>query len=87
MKEVTGQQPGLTVIILTILNGSASFGLGSLLLLMALERAGLAITMVLNNASLLFIVLFSTVFLRERLTRKTIIGVIVTVTGVVMVVL
>ena len=87
MKEVTGQQPGLTVIILTILNGSASFGLGSLLLLMALERAGLAITMVLNNTSLLFIVLFSTVFLRERLTRKTIIGVIVTVTGVVMVVL
>ena len=87
MKEVAGQRPGLSIFILAILNGSVSFGLGSLLLLMALDRAGLAITMVLNNSSLLFIVLFSTVFLRERLTRKTVIGVIVTVTGVVMVVL
>ena len=85
--EVMGQRPGLIVFILAILNGSVSFGLGSLLLLMALDRAGLAITMVLNNTSLLFIVFFSSVFLRERLTLKTVVGVIITVTGVIIVVL
>ena len=73
--------------LLTVANGFFSFGLGSLLLLIALDKAGLAVAFALGNTSLLWIALLSPMFLRERLTRKTIFGVAVTVAGVTFVVL
>ena len=72
---------------LPILNGAFGFGIGSLLFLMALDRSDFAVTMVLGNTSLLFIVIFSSFFLRERVTRRTVAGVVVTMVGIVLLVL
>ncbi|MFQ5933330.1 MAG: EamA family transporter, partial [Dehalococcoidia bacterium] len=68
--------------LIPVINGCVSFGLGSLLILIAMEKAGLAIAFTLGNTSLLWIALLSPIFLRERLTFKTLLGVAVTAVGV-----
>ena len=54
--------------------------------MIAVEKAGLAVAFTLSNTSLLWIALMSPLFLRERLSWKTIAGVVVTLVGVIMVV-
>ncbi len=80
-------RPDGKTFLVTIVNGFFSFGLGSLLLLIALDKAGLAVSFALGNTSLLWIALLSPVFLKERLTWKTMLGVTVTVLGVTFIVL
>lgn len=72
--------------VVPILNGCVGLGIGSLFILIAVEHAGLAVAFTLSNTSLLWIALASPLFLRERLTRKTLVGVVVTLAGVIMVV-
>lgn len=85
--KTTVARPTNRPFFLPIINGFFSFGLGSLLLLIALDRVGLAVSFTLGNTSLLWIVLLSPIFLRERLTRKTMLGVGMTVVGVTLIVL
>ena len=70
-----------------ILNGSLGLGIGSLFTLIAIEKAGLAVAFTLSNTSLIWVTLLSPVFLKERLNRKVLLGVAVTVIGVTLVVL
>jgi drug/metabolite transporter (DMT)-like permease len=70
-----------------VVNGAVSFGLASMLMLTALQKAGIAITVALLSTQLLWITLLSAIFLRERITPKTILGVAVTTIGVTLVVL
>ena len=72
--------------VVPILNGTMNLGIGSLFILLAIERAGLAVAFTLSNTSLLWLALMSPIFLRERLTRKTLAGVLVTLAGVIMIV-
>ena len=72
--------------VVPILNGSLNLGIGSLFILLAVEHAGLAVAFTLSNTSLLWLVLASPIFLRERLTLKTLAGALVTLAGVIMVV-
>ena len=73
--------------VVPILNGCLGLGVGSLFILIAVEKAGLAVAFTLSNTSLLWIAVMSPLFLRERLTFKTIAGVVATIVGVTMVVL
>ncbi|MCH9035789.1 MAG: DMT family transporter [Chloroflexi bacterium] len=73
--------------LIVIINGCFSLGLGSLLMLVALQRTGLAVTAVLGSTQLLWIAILSSIALRERLTIKTIGGIGMTAIGVVLVVL
>ena len=77
----------LRSLLVPVLNGSVGLGFGSLFLLIAIDRVGLAIAFTLSNTSLLWVALLSSIFLRERLTLKTLVGVVVTVVGVTMVVI
>ena len=72
--------------VVPILNGNLNLGIGSLFILLAVEHAGLAVAFTLSNTSLLWLVLASPIFLRERLTLKTLAGALVTLVGVIMVV-
>ena len=56
-------------------------------MLIALERTGLAIAFVLSSTQLLWIAMLAAIFLRERLTRKTMFGIVTTAVGVALVVL
>ena len=77
----------LRTLLVPVLNGSLGLGFGSLFLLTAIDRVGLAIALTLSNTSLLWVALLSSIFLRERLSLKTLVGVVVTVVGVTMVVI
>lgn len=72
--------------VVPILNGVLNLGIGSLFILLAIEHAGLAVAFTLSNTSLLWLALMSPIFLRERLTRKTLGGVLVTLAGVIMII-
>lgn len=72
--------------VVPIVNGVFNLGIGSLFILLAIEHAGLAVAFTLSNTSLLWLALMSPIFLRERLTMKTLGGVLVTLAGVIMVV-
>ena len=74
-------------LLIPVINGSFSMGVASLLMLVALDRVGLALTAVLSSTQLLWITLLSALVLRERLNWKTFFGVGATTTGVVIVVL
>ena len=87
IREVKLEGFALLPFLLPVVNGIASFGVASLLMLAAFQRVGLAITVVLISTELLWVALLSAIFLRERLTPKTIAGVVATVTGVILVVL
>ena len=69
-----------------ILSGSLNLGIGCLFILIAVNHAGPTVAYTLSNTSLLWLALASPIFLRERLTLKTLTGVLVTLTGVIMVV-
>ena len=84
--ERTGFRAEARGFVVPILNGVLNLGIGSLFILLAIEHAGLAVAFTLSNTSLLWLALMSPVFLRERLTRKTLAGVLVTFAGVVMIV-
>ena len=73
--------------LIVIINGCFSLGLGSLLMLVALQKTGLAVTAVLGSTQLLWIAILSSIALRERLTIKTIGGIGMTAIGIVLVVL
>lgn len=72
--------------VVPIVNGVFNLGIGSLFILLAIDHAGLAVAFTLSNTSLLWLALMSPIFLRERLTMKTLAGVLVTLAGVIMVV-
>ncbi len=74
-------------ILFPVLSGSLSMGVASLLMLVALDRVGLAVTQVLMSTQLVWIALMSAFVLRERLSWKTLAGIGATVLGVVLVVL
>ncbi len=85
-------RPGLGGLIsrsalLLIVNGVVSFGIAFLLMLAAFERVGIAITAALSSAEILWISLMSALFLRERWVVKNVVGILGTVTGVILVVL
>ena len=69
-----------------VINGALSMGLSSLLMLVALDRVGLAVTSTLMSTQLLWIILLSSLLLRERLSLKTLLGIGATAAGVVLVV-
>ncbi len=81
-----GNMPLVSYLIL-VLNGLFLFGVGSLLMLIALKNTGLAVTAPLLTTELLWITLISFLALRERITLKTIAGIMMTSAGVVLVVL
>ncbi len=69
-----------------VINGALSMGVSSLLMLVALDRVGLAVTSTLMSTQLLWIILLSSLLLRERLGLKTLLGIGATAAGVVLVV-
>lgn len=69
-----------------ILNGNLNLGIGCLFILIAVNHAGLAVAYTLSSTSLLWLALASPMSLRERLTLKTLAGVLVTLGGVIRVV-
>ena len=81
-----GLQATIRGYIVPIFNGVLNLGIGSLFILLAIDHAGLAVAFTLSNTSLLWLALASPIFLRERLTLKTLAGVLVTFAGVIMVV-
>ena len=74
-------------VLLPVISGALSMGLASFLMLVALEKVGLAVTQVLMSTQLVWIALMSAFVLRERLSWKTLAGIGATVAGVVLVVL
>lgn len=74
-------------VLFPVISGALSMGLGSFLMLVALDRVGLAVTQVLMSTQLVWIALMSAFVLRERLSWKTLAGIGATVLGVVLVVL
>ena len=74
-------------ILAPVINGALSMGIASLLMLVALDRVGLAVTSTLMSTQLLWIILLSSLLLRERLGLKTLMGIAATAAGVVLVVL
>lgn len=74
-------------VLFPVISGALSMGLASFLMLVALERVGLAVTQVLMSTQLVWIALMSAFVLRERLGWKTMGGIGATVVGVVLVVL
>ena len=70
-----------------VINGALSMGVASLLMLVALDQVGLAVTTTLMSTQLVWIILLSSLLLRERLGWKTMLGIAATTVGVVLVVL
>ena len=86
-RQIGRIRPSKLSYLLPVANGSVSLGFGSLLMLVALDRAGLAVAFVLSTTMLFWVSILSVVFLRERLTLKTALGVAGMVLGVVLIVL
>ncbi len=86
-REMSWYRPSKLSYLLPAANGSVSLGFGSLLMLVALDRAGLAVAFVLSTTMLFWVTILSVVFLRERLTLKTALGVVAMVSGVILIVL
>ena len=78
--------PKRTVKIIAIA-GLFGMGLGSLLYVSTVKFVGAAVTSVIGSLSPLFALPISIIFLKERITRVAMIGVAVTITGVILVVL
>ncbi len=70
---------------LGILSGSLSLGLGTTFMFVALKEAGAAVTMVIFNAQLLILAPLSMIVLRERLSVRAGIGILVTMGGIIIV--
>ncbi len=67
--------------------GLFGMGLGSLLYVSTVKFVGAAVTSVIGSLSPLFALPISIIFLKERITRVAMIGVAVTIAGVILVVL
>jgi len=67
--------------------GLFGMGLGSLLYVSTVKFVGAAVTSVIGSLSPLFALPISIIFLKERITRVVMIGVAVTIAGVILVVL
>ena len=78
--------PQRTVKIIAVA-GLFGMGLGSLLYVSTVKFVGAAVTSVIGSLSPLFALPISMVFLKERITRVAMIGVAVTIAGVILVVL
>lgn len=72
---------------LGVLSGSLSLGLGTTFMFVALKEAGAAVTMVIFNAQLLILAPLSMIVLRERLNIRAGIGILVTMSGIIIVML
>ena len=72
--------PAKTLIV-CFLNGGVSQGLGTLLFLVGLQRAGLAISMILMSTQLLWITIFAAIILKEKPNRQTIGGIVLMFVG------
>lgn len=64
------------------LTGLLSFGIGGWLFLVGLKYAGAGIASVLSAVSPLFLVPMASLFLKERVTRRLLLGVVIAVAGV-----
>ncbi|NOR39524.1 MAG: EamA family transporter [Candidatus Thorarchaeota archaeon] len=78
--------PQRTVKIISIA-GLLGMGLGSLLYVSTIKFVGAAVTSVLGSLSPLFALPISIVFLKERITRVAMLGVVATIAGVILVIL
>ncbi len=78
--------PKRTVKIISVA-GLLGMGLGSLLYVSTIKFVGASITSVLGSLSPLFALPISMVFLKERITRVAMLGVVATIAGVILVVL
>jgi len=78
--------PQRTVRIIAVA-GLFGMGLGSLLYVSTVKFVGAAVTSVIGSLSPLFALPISMIFLKERITRVAMIGVAVTIVGVILVVL
>lgn len=78
--------PQRTVKIISVA-GLLGMGLGSLLYVSTIKFVGAAVTSVLGSLSPLFALPISIVFLKERITRVAMLGVVATIAGVILVVL
>ena len=87
-QQIGRSRPSKFSFLLPVLNGSVSMGFGSLLMLVALDRAGLAVAFVLST-TMLFWVSYTGLSCSsgKRLTLKTALGVITMVLGVILIVL
>jgi drug/metabolite transporter (DMT)-like permease len=63
-------------------NGLLSFGIGAIFFLLALRETGAAMTSVLSSTSPLFLVPLAVLFLKEKVTPKLVLGVIMSVLGI-----
>ncbi len=72
---------------LGILSGSLSLGLGTTFMFVALKEAGAAVTMVIFNAQLLILAPLSMIVLRERLSIRAGVGILITLSGIIVVML
>lgn len=70
-----------------VVAGLFGMGLGSLLYVSTVKFVGAAVTSVIGSLSPLFALPISMIFLKERITRVAMVGVVVTVAGVILVVL
>jgi len=64
------------------LSGFISFGIGGVFFLLALKETGAAMTSVLSSTSPLFLVALAVLFLKEKVTPKLVLGVIMSVLGI-----
>lgn len=69
------------------LSGSFGLGLGVTFMFVALKEAGAAVTMVLFNAQLLILAPLSMLVLRERLNIRAGVGILITMSGIIIVML
>ncbi len=73
--------------LLVAIAGFFGMGIGSIMYVLAVKLAGAAITSVVGSTAPLFALPVSVLFLKERVTLLTVVGVLATIIGVVMVVL
>ncbi len=64
------------------LSGILSFGIGGVFFLLALKESGAVMTSVLSSTSPLFLVALAVLFLKEKVTLKLALGVIMSVMGI-----
>jgi len=67
--------------------GLFGMGLGSLLYVSTVKFVGAAVTSVIGSLSPLFALPISMIFLKERITKVAVVGVVVTIAGVILVIL
>lgn len=64
------------------LNGAFTFGVGAIFFLFALEHSGAARTSVLSSTSPLFLVPLAVFFLKEKITPRLLLGIVLSVLGI-----